>query len=74
MTEASIDDRILTVEEVANFLQLSEATIYKMAQDGKIPAKRVGRSWRFSQAQRSGQEERRWNREDEKPLLNSRSK
>ncbi|MBN1314518.1 MAG: helix-turn-helix domain-containing protein [Anaerolineales bacterium] len=51
MTEPPMDDRILTVEEVAIFLQLSEATIYKMAQDGKIPAKRVGRSWRFSHAQ-----------------------
>lgn len=51
MSEPSIEDRILTVEEVASFLKLSEATIYRMAQEGKIPAKRVGRSWRFSQAQ-----------------------
>ena len=44
-------DRILTVEEVANHLKVSEATIYRMAQAGEIPAKRIGRSWRFSQTQ-----------------------
>ena len=45
-----IQDQILTVEEVAAYLRLSTATIYRMAQTGEMPAKRVGRSWRFSQA------------------------
>ena len=44
-----IQDQILTVEEVAAYLRLSTATIYRMAQTGEMPAKRVGRSWRFSQ-------------------------
>jgi len=44
-----IQDQILTVEEVAAFLRLSTATIYRMALAGEMPAKRVGRSWRFSQ-------------------------
>jgi excisionase family DNA binding protein len=44
-------DQILTVGEVASYLRVSEATIYRMAQAGKIPARRVGRSWRFSSDQ-----------------------
>ncbi|MBN1314592.1 MAG: helix-turn-helix domain-containing protein [Anaerolineales bacterium] len=44
-----IQDQILTVEELASYLRLSTATIYRMAQTGEMPAKRVGRSWRFSQ-------------------------
>lgn len=44
-----LPDQILTVEELAAYLRLSTATIYRMAQTGKMPAKRVGRSWRFSQ-------------------------
>ena len=42
------DNEILTVDEVAAYLKLSEATIYRMAKTGRIPAKRIGRSWRFS--------------------------
>ena len=49
MTE--LDDRILTVGEVAAYLKLSEATIYRMAQSGEIPARRIGGSWRFSWTQ-----------------------
>ncbi len=44
-----IQDQILTVEEVAAYLRLSTATIYRMALASEMPAKRVGRSWRFSQ-------------------------
>ena len=44
-----IQDQILTVEEVAAYLRLSTATIYRMALAGEMPAKRIGRSWRFSQ-------------------------
>jgi excisionase family DNA binding protein len=44
-------DRILTVPEVASYLRVSQATIYRMAQAGRIPARRVGRSWRFSSNQ-----------------------
>ncbi len=39
---------ILTVNEVARYLRLAEATVYKLAQAGGIPAARVGGVWRFS--------------------------
>ncbi len=38
---------ILTVKEVAEYLQVTERTLYRLAQDGKIPAFKVGNSWRF---------------------------
>jgi len=42
-----LDDEIWTVVEVAAYLRVSEATIYKLLKKGKIPGVRVGRSWRF---------------------------
>jgi excisionase family DNA binding protein len=38
---------IMTVQEVAEYLRLAEATVYKLAQSGEIPALKVGRAWRF---------------------------
>lgn len=40
-------DKWLTLEQIAEYLQLSTSSIYKMAQAGKIPAYKVGRQWRF---------------------------
>lgn len=38
---------ILTVQEVAAYLRLHTVTVYRMAQNGDLPAFRVGRRWRF---------------------------
>lgn len=40
-------DTLLNVKQVAEYLQLKESTIYSWAQDGKIPAIKIGRTWRF---------------------------
>ncbi|RKZ32147.1 hypothetical protein DRQ33_06400 [bacterium] len=40
-------DEIMTVVEVARYLKIKPQTIYKWAQDGKIPAAKFGREWRF---------------------------
>ncbi len=37
----------LTLEQIAEYLQMSTSSIYKMTQAGKIPSYRVGRQWRF---------------------------
>jgi excisionase family DNA binding protein len=42
-----ISDDILNIKEVANFLRIPISTIYKLAQDGKVPAVKVGKHWRF---------------------------
>jgi len=40
-------DKWLTLEQIAEYLQMSASSIYKMAQSGKIPAYKIGRQWRF---------------------------
>jgi len=41
------DERLMDIKEVADFLQVKESTIYTWAQEGTLPAFRVGRLWRF---------------------------
>jgi len=41
------NDEILTLEEASRFLKLSRSTVYSLAQKRKIPAQKVGKSWRF---------------------------
>jgi len=41
------DSDILTVEEAAELLKIPRSSIYKLAQEGKIPATKIGRHWRF---------------------------
>jgi len=38
---------ILTLEEVAIYLRLKPQTIYKWAQEKRIPAVKLGKEWRF---------------------------
>jgi len=42
-----MDERALTVRQVAEYLQVNERTIYKLAQAGKIPCFKVAGTWRF---------------------------
>ena len=41
------DVGIMTVHDVAEYLRLSEAKVYRMANEGCIPALRIGKTWRF---------------------------
>ena len=47
VTRASKTD-ILMIKEVAEYLKVTERTIYRLAAAKKIPAFKVGGSWRFS--------------------------
>jgi excisionase family DNA binding protein len=38
---------IMTTKEMAKYLKLHEITICKLAAEGKVPAIRIGRVWRF---------------------------
>ncbi len=40
-------DTLLTVKEVAAMLRVSAQTLYKMLEQGGIPAVKVGSQWRF---------------------------
>ena len=39
--------QMMTTKELAKYLKLHEITICKYAAEGKIPAIRIGRVWRF---------------------------
>jgi len=40
-------DRLMTLQDVAEYLQVKERTIYQWAQKGDIPAFKLGNVWRF---------------------------
>ena len=50
MSEESMAKDILTIKEVAEYLKVTERTLYRLVQEGKIPAFKVGGSWRFQLA------------------------
>ena len=46
-----MEDDILTIEEVANYLRVSERTVYDWAQKGEIPSGKIGTVWRFKKSE-----------------------
>jgi excisionase family DNA binding protein len=38
---------LMTLEEIADYLRVTEKTVYRMLKKGTIPAIRVGKGWRF---------------------------
>ena len=45
----STEDRLLTVQEVAARMRVSNMTVYRLIQAGDLRATRVGRSYRLRQ-------------------------
>ncbi|QTA82149.1 DNA binding domain-containing [Desulfonema limicola] len=41
------NDKIFTIQELSEYLKISISTLYKLAQEGKLPGQKVGRHWRF---------------------------
>ena len=41
------EKEIMTVKQVAQYLQMDEHTIYKLSRSGKIPAIKIAGQWRF---------------------------
>ena len=48
MSPLSGEDEILTIREVADYLKVTNRTIYRLAAAKQIPAFKVGGSWRFA--------------------------
>ena len=44
---ATISERWLSVEEIADHLGIAAITVYRWLEKQKIPAHRVGRLWKF---------------------------
>ena len=38
---------VLTIDQLADYLQITKSTLYKLSQEGRIPAQKVGRHWRY---------------------------
>jgi excisionase family DNA binding protein len=38
---------VLNVGELAGYLNIPKSTVYKLVREGEIPARKVGRHWRF---------------------------
>jgi len=47
MTMADPEDEILTLDEVAAYLKAGKRTVYRLAAEGKLPAFKLGGTWRF---------------------------
>ena len=46
-----MEDNILTIDEVAKYLRVSERTVYEWAQKGEIPSGKIGTVWRFKKSE-----------------------
>ena len=44
------NDKIMTLEEVADYLRVTPQTIYTWAQEKKMPAAKLGKEWRFKKS------------------------
>ncbi len=37
----------MTISDLARYLKVSKSSLYKLAQDGRVPGQKVGKHWRF---------------------------
>lgn len=54
-----MNHEIMTIEEVADYLRVSERTVYDWAQKGQLPGGKLGTTWRFKRAEIEGWVNRR---------------
>jgi excisionase family DNA binding protein len=47
MKQEKEKSKLLTVKEVANYLVVTERTVYRLIKDPRFPAFKVGGQWRF---------------------------
>ena len=47
MTEKNTSKDIMDIKELAEYLQIHPATVYKLVRVGKIPGFKIGYDWRF---------------------------
>ena len=38
---------VMTIDELSKYLKVAKSTLYKLAQNGKLPGQKVGKHWRF---------------------------
>lgn len=48
MSEAPTEvQAVMSIDQLAAYLQLPKSTLYKLVQEGKVPGRKLGRQWRF---------------------------
>ena len=45
-----MDKRLMTLEEVVDYVRLKKVTVYKLLEKGKFPGSKIGGRWRFRRA------------------------
>lgn len=48
MSAATVENKLLTAEQVAERWQVPKSQVYRLARDGKLPAVSIGRYYRFT--------------------------
>lgn len=38
---------VMTIGELSEYLKISTSSLYKLAQQGRIPGQKIGKHWRF---------------------------
>jgi excisionase family DNA binding protein len=41
---------VMTISDLAEYIQVSKSSLYKLVQNGKVPGQKVGKHWRFSRS------------------------
>lgn len=44
------NDHVMTLDELASYLKVPKSTLYKLAQESRIPGQKIGKQWRFGKA------------------------
>jgi len=47
MPMSSEPQQVMTIDELAAYLKVAKSTLYKLAQEGRVPGQKVGKHWRF---------------------------
>ncbi len=47
-------DKVMTVQEVADYLRVNQRTVYRLAVGRKLPGFEVGATWRFKRSDIEG--------------------
>jgi excisionase family DNA binding protein len=53
---------VMTIGELSEYLKISTSSLYKLAQQGKVPGQKIGKHWRFHKEAID-----QWLREGKKP-------
>lgn len=49
--EATINNKVFTLDELAEILTISKRSLYRFIKNGRLKGVRIGKAWRVTQAQ-----------------------